>query len=213
MNPGYAVKTEEPKRASSGKPMEPYSPPARITFISHAPTAAQRRAAFPLDEEVEAAEIQKIAGTRWTPPRAQQIFSGPEQRALQTAQALGLEATQTELLRDCDYGAWGGRSLDELGAADPGGLGAWLTDAASSPHGGESVLQLIERVGRWLEEQRQGGHTVAVTHPALIRAAVLCALDAPPHAFWRLDIEPLSVTDLRFNGRSWTLRSMAHPIA
>jgi broad specificity phosphatase PhoE len=193
--------------------MEPYAPPARITFISHAATQAQRVAAFPLDETLDSEEVDKIAAMGWTSPRAQQVLSGPEQRAFQTAQALGLSASPSADLRDCDYGVWSGRRLDELQTSAPEGLVAWLSDAAAVPHGGESVLQLIERIGRWLDGQRDAGHTIAVTHSAVIRAAILYALDAPAHGFWRVDISPLSVTDLRFNGRSWTLRSVGRPIA
>ena len=48
---------------------------------------------------------------------------------------------------------------------------------------------------------------VAVTHPAIIRAAILVALDAPPKSFWRIDIAPVSRTVLHFRGHAWTLRS------
>ena len=46
---------------------------------------------------------------------------------------------------------------------------------------------------------------MAVTHPAVIRAVILIALDAPPKSFWRIDIAPASRTVLHFRGR-WTLR-------
>ena len=47
-----------------------------------------------------------------------------------------------------------------------------------------------------------------MTHAAVIRAAVLIVLDAPASAFWRIDVEPLSLTDLRFDGRRWALRAL-----
>ena len=50
---------------------------------------------------------------------------------------------------------------------------------------------------------------VAVTHPAVIRAAILIALDAPPKSFWRIDIAPVSRTVMHFRGHAWTLRSTA----
>ena len=46
----------------------------------------------------------------------------------------------------------------------------------------------------------------AVTHPAVIRAAILVALDAPPKSFWRIDIEPLSRTVLHWRRAAWTIR-------
>jgi broad specificity phosphatase PhoE len=181
----------------------------RFTLISHAATHAQRRAAFPLDEPLEEREIAKIAVLGWNAPRAQRILCGPELRVQQTAQALGLAATVALDLRDCDYGRWHGRELDELQSNDPEGIATWLADPVAAPHGGESIVNLIGRVGRWLDEQHDTGHTIAVTHPAVIRSAIVHALQAPAHAFWRIDIAPLSWADIRFNGRVWTLRSAA----
>jgi len=84
----------------------------------------------------------------------------------------------------------------------------WLSDPAAAPHGGESVVDLVDRVGRWLDSVTdQRTRVVAVTHPAVIRAAVLLALDAPPKSFWRIDIAPVSRTTLHHRGQAWTLRS------
>jgi broad specificity phosphatase PhoE len=176
-----------------------------LTFVSHAATLAQRRAAFPLDEDLEKPDFS--AALDWKAPRAQQALSGPEHRTRQTARALGLSPEIAPDLRDCDCGSWRGLDLNDIQAQDPEGLGAWLTDPAAAPHGGESILKLIDRVGDWLERQRDKGHTIAITHPAVIRAAIIYVLEAPPQSFWRLEIAPLSLTDLRFNGRAWTVRS------
>jgi broad specificity phosphatase PhoE len=49
-------------------------------------------------------------------------------------------------------------------------------------------------------------NTIAVTHPAVIRAAIVHAMQLPPTTFWRFDVAPLSLTDLRFSGRVWSVR-------
>src|SRR5580698_7098131 len=185
---------------------EPQTLPVRITLISHAATLALKRASFPLDEALIEGEPEKIAALGWTSPRTQQVRTGPEQRTRQTATALRLEASVESGLADVNYGEWSGKQIDEIQASDPIGLAAWLTDVSAAPHGGESFVQLIVRVGQWMEAQTSAGHTLAVTHPAVIRAAILYSLQAPPESFWRLDIAPLSITDLRFNGRLWTVR-------
>jgi broad specificity phosphatase PhoE len=167
-----------------------------------------RRAAFPLDEPVIAEELDKIAALGWTAPRAQQVWCGPEQRTRQTAEALGLRPDRAIEISDIDFGSWAGKEIEDVQVGDPSGLEAWFTDTEVSPHGGESFVQLISRVGSWLERQTVAGHTVAVTHPSVIRAAILCSLQAPHNSFWRVDIAPLSVTDLRFNGKLWTVRSI-----
>jgi broad specificity phosphatase PhoE len=185
---------------------------ARLTLITHAPTSAQRQAAFPLDEPVTEQELTKVAAFGWIAPRAQQILSGPELRTQQTAHALGLSPVLATDLRDCDYGAWRGRGIEEIQSEDQDGLVAWLTEPEASPHGGESIESLIGRTGRWMQEIELQGqcdavHVIAVTHPAVVRAAIVHALISPLQAFWRIDIAPLSLTDLRFNGRAWTVRS------
>jgi broad specificity phosphatase PhoE len=179
----------------------------RLTLISHAATDTQRRAAFPLDEPLENREMAKVAALGWNAPRAQRVLSGPERRVQQTAEALGLTAEVAVELRDCDYGAWRGYTLTEVEQRQPEEVFAWLADPDAAPHGGESILQLITRIGGWLDEQRALDHTIAVTHPAVIRGAIVHALQAPPSSFWRIDISPLSLTDLRWNGRVWTVRS------
>jgi broad specificity phosphatase PhoE len=181
----------------------------RLSLISHAATPAQRHAAFPEDEPLEPREIAKINALDWKVPTTQRVLSAPERRTQQTAQALGLTATVVTELRDCDYGVWRGRELSELHAQDPEGIATWLADPAANPHGGESIANLIDRVGTWLDQLREGGHTIAITHPAVIRSAVVHILNAPVQSFWRIDIAPLSLTDLRFNGKLWTLRSCA----
>jgi len=185
---------------------------ARISFISHAATPALRRAAFPLDESLEDRAIARIRALQWKAPRAERILAAPERRARETAQALGLSTSIEPTLRDCDYGTWRGRELAELQQADPESLAAWLTDPAATSHGGESIVVLMDRIGRWLDSQSGEGHTIAVTHPGVIRCAIVHALSSPLEAFWRVDISALSLTDLRFNGRSWTVRCTACPL-
>lgn len=179
---------------------------ARIVLITHAATQAQRQAAFPLDEPVAEQEIAKIAALHWSGPKAERIWSAPEQRAQQTTAALGLAAAPVEELRDCDYGRWRGRAMDEVQAEAPEGIFAWLTDPSAYPHGGESIEHLIQRIGAWMDGEREAKNTMAVTHPAVVRAAIVHALRLPAEMFWRFDIAPLTLTDFRFSRNMWTLR-------
>ena len=185
----------------------------RLTLISHAATEAQRRAAFPADELLSETEMAKIANLGWRAPATQRILCGPERRVQQTADALGLRAEVDQDLRDCDYEAWRGYELSEIESRKPEDVATWLTDPEAAPHGGESILKLMARIRRWLEQQRDAGHTLAITHSAVIRGIVVQALQAPPLAFWRIDVAPLSITDLRFNGRLWTVRSAGCSLA
>ncbi|QLL15602.1 histidine phosphatase family protein [Pseudomonas chlororaphis] len=181
-------------------------PATRLTLICHARTVAQKLARFPLDEPLEM-DWQALAGSRAgafkRPPR---LLSAPEQRARQTAALYGPAVETVPALRDCDMGHWQGLSIEYLHREQPEALQTWLADNHSAPHGGESVAQLCERVAAWLAAlSEQPGHVLAVTHPLVIRAALLHAMQCPLASFNAIDVEPLAQVELRFNGR-WRLR-------
>ncbi|GIH28586.1 phosphoglycerate mutase [Acrocarpospora phusangensis] len=130
---------------------------------------------------------------------------GPEERCLGTARWLGLAAVADPGLRDCDHGRWRGLSLAEVAAAEPEGVRAWLADPGAAPHGGESVAGLIGRMGEWLGAL-PSGRVVAVTHPAVVRAALVAALELPAEAYRRVDVPPLGRVELTGFGDRWNLR-------
>jgi broad specificity phosphatase PhoE len=178
----------------------------RLTLIAHGATTATRAAAFPQDEPVEARALSSAALLGRRLRRTDRTWTSPALRARQTAAALSLDAAVNPSLRDCDYGRWTGRTLTDVQAEEPASVAAWLSDAEAAPHGGESLADLCRRVSAWMNECiREEGNTIAVTHAAVIRAAILHVLHAPAPSFWRIDIEPLSVTELRSDGTRWTL--------
>ena len=183
----------------------PPSSPLRLTLISHALTDAQRHARFPRDEPILDTARESLPHNDFG--RVDRFVCGPEQRTRQTAAALGLTCAPEPALADLDHGTWSGLSMTQCGEAE---LLSWLTDPGAAPHGGESVTALIARAGRWLAGLDQSGERiVAVTHPAVIRTAIIHALDAPPTAFWRIDIAPATKTVLHGRGQRWTLRTTA----
>ncbi|MCS3515638.1 broad specificity phosphatase PhoE [Pseudomonas grimontii] len=135
------------------------------------------------------------------------LVHAPEARAWQTAGLFGCEAVVEEALRDGNFGNWKGQAISEL---DSDALMDWLTHSGSSPHGGESVDQVCTRVAQWMKTlETQPGHIVAITHPFVIRAAMLHVMQFPLSMFYRIDVEPLSATELRFN-TVWRLRLETH---
>ncbi|WNG87068.1 histidine phosphatase family protein [Mycobacterium sp. ITM-2016-00317] len=185
--------------------MSPVSEVVRLTLVSHAMTDGMAAGRFPVDEPVNPLGRDQIAKVgRADLGQAERVFCGPELRARQTAELLGLHAAVEPGLADLDCGRWRG---SELGGVPPAEMAVWLTDPARVPHGGESVVELVARVGRWLDSvTAERSRVVAVTHPAVIRAAILVALEAPPKSFWRIDIAPVSRTTMHFRGHAWTLR-------
>jgi broad specificity phosphatase PhoE len=180
----------------------------RLSLICHAGLPPARAVGFAQDDSADPGQLERVPGMLAGLGRIERLWTAPERRAQQTAEMLGTAATVVAALRDCDFGRWQARALADIQASEPEAAAAWLSDMGSAPHGGESLLAVLERVGTWLDGHREPGHTVAVTHPAVIRAAVVRCLGAPSHAFWRVDVEPLSVTDLRLYQGRWTLRSV-----
>lgn len=177
----------------------------RLTLVSHAMTDAMAAGRFPTDEPVNELGRSQIEAVDLAAVGAERAMCGPESRTQQTAELLGLTPVIESGLSDLDYGRWRG---DSLGRVSPADMTVWLTDPAQAPHGGESVVDLVSRVGQWMESlTSEHMRVVAVTHPAVVRAAVLVALDAPARSFWRIDVAPLSRTVMHFRGHAWTLRS------
>lgn len=176
----------------------------RLTFVSHGMTDAMAAGRFAVDEPLNAIGQRQCDATVELGP-LDGALCGPEKRTRQTADLLGLRAECDDALADLDCGTWRG---SVLGAVAPADLAVWLTDPAVAPHGGESVVDLVKRVRGWMDSLGVGrGRVAAVTHPAVVRAAVLVALDAPPKSFWRIDVAPASRTVLHLRGHAWTLRS------
>jgi broad specificity phosphatase PhoE len=176
----------------------------RLTLICHARTLAQKLASFPVDEPLEM-DWQSARGSREARLKeTSRLLCAPELRARQTAELFGKPVDIVEALRDCDFGHWRGVRISDLQKNQGELLQAWLADPRSAPHGGESVAQVSERVAAWMKTlQVQPGHVLAVTHPFVMRAALMHVLQGS--AFNLIDVEPLSSIDLQFQG-CWRLR-------
>lgn len=175
----------------------------RLTLLSHGMTEATSAGRFPTDEPLNELGARQVRAV----PRlgaVDRVVAGPEARVRQTAELCGWQPDTDTGLADLDYRRWRGQSLADI---DPAALRQWMTDPTSAPHGGESITALIQRTADWLHTvSATPGRLVAVTHPAVIRAAVLNVLRAPPESFWRIDVPPASRTLLSHRG-GWTLRA------
>ena len=159
-----------------------------------------------MDEPLDVRGMEKAAAAGASLGRFDRAWCAPSRRTVETATALRLKAKVEPDLRDCDFGRWAGRSLDEVEAAEPEAVEAWTTDPAAKPHGGESVVDLLARVGDWLEVQAAAkGRVAAVTHASVVRAAIVRVIGAAPETFWQVDVGPLSQTLFSSNGKRWVL--------
>ncbi|MFJ6074042.1 histidine phosphatase family protein [Streptomyces sp. NPDC093065] len=181
---------------------------SKVILISPATSQSLRQARFddggPLDE-AGTARARAAAGSL---PRAGRVVLSPGSvRCHETAVALLLLGEEEPGLAPLNVGRWRGLTLDEVAATEPEGMARWLSDPTWAPHHGESVEDMCARVGQWLETaQGSEKRTLAVVEPEIVRAAVVCALGLPTTAFWRLDVPPLSATELSGRSGRWNLR-------
>ncbi|MCC5475598.1 histidine phosphatase family protein [Streptomyces sp. NPDC059680] len=186
---------------------------SRVLLVSPAMSASLRQARFDDGGSIDEGGAARARSAAGVLPSAVRVLSSPGVRCRETAAALGLDGVPVRELAGLDVGRWRGRTLEEVGAAEPEAVGRWLSDPECASHGGESVRDLCGRVARWLADaQGWEGRTVAVVEPEVVRAAVVDALGMPAAVFWRLDVPPLTVTELSGRAGRWNLR-LGRPLA
>jgi len=90
-------------------------------------------------------------------------------RARETAALLGHPEARSDIrLREIDVGEWAGRMLSEF---PPGPEYSWRGGPVVPP-GGEAWEELVQRVGRVVDELLADGPWIAVAHGGVVRAAV-----------------------------------------
>ncbi|MFG2116212.1 histidine phosphatase family protein [Streptomyces sp. NPDC048718] len=185
----------------------------RVTLVAAARSSSLLAERFDDDRPLDEAgwyEVQ-LAAPRLIPLGAAELrYCSPTPRSRATGVALGYAPLAQPALRDCDMGRWRGHTLAEVAAVEPAAVEAWLADARSAPHGGEPLLAFIIRVGGWLDSRpTDDGAIVAVAEPAVVRAALVFALKAPPPAYWNVDVRPLSTITLTGRPGRWHLELAA----
>ncbi|MET8532106.1 histidine phosphatase family protein [Streptomyces sp. NPDC005065] len=182
----------------------------RVMLISPALNAALREARFDGDAPLDASGVRRARAAATAVPAADRRVHGPDERCTGTAEALGLRSEPEPSLRGWDLGRWSGQRLAEVSRDEPEAVSTWLCGSSAAPHGGESLLDLHARVGGWLDslhrESADDGSVLAVVEPAVVRAAIVHALGLPSQTFWRLDVAPLTLTELSGRSGRWNLR-------
>ncbi|MFE2043948.1 histidine phosphatase family protein [Streptomyces sp. NPDC059477] len=183
----------------------------RVTFVAAARNSPLLAETFQDDRPLDRAgwvEVQRAAPELVPLAAAELRYCSPTPRSRATGDALGYAPLVQPALRDCDMGRWRGLTLGEAMAREPQAVDAWLSDPRGTPHGGESLISFITRVGGWLDTRpfEDGVYIVAVAEPSVIRAALVYALKAPPASYWNIDVRPLSTTTVTGHSGRWNLR-------
>ncbi|MFE2636919.1 histidine phosphatase family protein [Streptomyces scopuliridis] len=183
----------------------------RVTLVAAARSSDLYDERFDDDRPLDRAgwyEMQRVAHALVPLSAADLRYCSPTLRSRTTGDALGYAPLAQPALRDCDMGRWRGFTLAEVMAREPAAVDAWVADPRSAPHGGETLLAFISRIGGWLDTRpaEDIAAIVAVAEPAVVRAALVYALKAPPRTYWYVDVQPLSTVTLTGTPGRWSLR-------
>ncbi|MBM3599189.1 MAG: histidine phosphatase family protein [Alphaproteobacteria bacterium] len=180
----------------------------RWWWIRHAPVTSRKGWCYGQEDwPADCSDVPAFAVLAQLLPRDAIWVTSNLQRTHQTAAAI-FAAGYPEMLpmlvepelAEQSFGDWQGRRHDELrNAPDSVYTTFWLAPARHRPPGGESFVELIERVERTIERlnrSHRGRDIVAVTHGGTIRAALAVALRIDPEHALSFAIDNLSITRL-----------------
>ncbi|WP_133784172.1 histidine phosphatase family protein [Kribbella sp. VKM Ac-2571] len=175
-----------------------------LTVLAHALTPTLRGLVLGGDAEPDPASLEAARELKLS---ADAVYAGPERAAVRTAAVLGHDPVVEPALRDREYGEWAGRELEELLASEPARTPAWLERPHTATPGGETENDVLARVADWLGDlaAREHGSTLAVVHPAIVRAIVLYVVDAPAESLRHVDVRPLATVNLSYHSGNWSL--------
>jgi broad specificity phosphatase PhoE len=146
-------------------------------------------------------------------PRPARWLVTPLSRTVRTAEAIfraGYPASEAGVepgLIEQDLGAWQGLAHADLPAllATPAHA-FWPLGASETPPGGESMAEVVARVGATIERLAgdfHGQDVVAVSHGGAIRGAVAHAMGADARSALHLAVQNLSLTILERHAEGW----------
>lgn len=176
----------------------------RLHLLCSASTPCVRSLAFPFDEPLDSYGRSSLARLSGQVPSCDETLRSPALCAAQSAEGLALAATTETQLRDCDFGRWAGRGLTDIQSQEPDAFAEWLQNPDAAPHGGESFADVQERVGAWMDGLlAETGAILAITHAAVVRAAIGHVLGTGPRSLLSIDVAPLGRAQFSSGGGRW----------
>jgi alpha-ribazole phosphatase/probable phosphoglycerate mutase len=124
--------------------------------------------------------------------------------ARELAQQHALPLELDDRFKEIGFGAWEGRTAEQLRAADPLAYARFFDDPVQHrPPGAEPLHEFRDRVlAAWNEllERHAGRHVLVVAHAGVIRMVIRHVLDVPLERMYRIHVGNASVTRVQING-------------
>jgi broad specificity phosphatase PhoE len=138
------------------------------------------------------------------------LFASPLGRALTTAEAirdaLGLEITILEDLREMSYGGWENRSFLDIRRDEPDVYAKWIADPDAPSPNGESHNHVRARMERAFEAVAAHQRPVLVTHGTAIRIGMTALLNLPVLASLRFAQDNAALNLFITRNDRWVLK-------
>lgn len=148
------------------------------------------------------------------------VFSSDLQRACHTAETIaaapGLGVAARPQLRELNFGHCEGLTFDQISERFPGSISIWRgVDCANPFSGGESIRQLADRVGIFLNEisaQASDAKVTVVAHSGPVAVMICLLLGVGIDHWWqfRTANASLSIVDTFETGAVLSLLNDAH---
>lgn len=136
------------------------------------------------------------------------IYSSPLQRCAAFAQEvsarLSIPLKTDPRLKEIGFGAWEGRTADEINQADASTLMRfWLDPVENRPQGAETIAAFHARVqAAWNDicASEQGRRVLIVGHAGITRMIMSLVLGSPPENMFRIQVGNAGLTRIRVQG-------------
>ena len=190
-----------------------------IHLIRHGLTAgnAEGRYVGSTDLPLSASGVQRLeALAKKSPyPKAEAFFCSPLKRCTQTMRIIYPNAKPILIdgFRECDFGAWEGKTAKEIAAGDPA-FARWISGEGKevTPPGGESGAEFFQRTCLAFEKVVKGLMTSGITTAAIVAhggtlMSILSAYGLPRAQFYDWMTESGCGYSMRITPGLW-MRSM-----
>jgi len=178
-------------------------------WVRHGPTHAKGMVGWsdlPADLS-DMAAIDRLAAYL---PKDALVVSSDLKRTIATADAIARgrkRLRHATALREIHFGAWEGKTFDEIARTDPEtARDYWTTPGEVSPPNGESWNEVGARVAQFVKRINQrhpGKDIIAVAHFAVILTQLQRAAAMPAKSALTFKIDNLSVTKIDFLDPGW----------
>lgn len=157
----------------------------------------------------------EAAAAYLSPLSFQAFYSSPLRRSVETATAVaeshGGKVETLDAFIDVDYGAWSGKSVDEVRKGWPEVFRLWVEDPGKVTFpGGESLQAVRRRLKAGLERlaRDHAGRVLLVGHKLINRLVICIVLGLPTSGIWRVDQSNGAINVISHDERGWMLRRM-----